>query len=223
MFKPEIEDAAPIVIVTMDALLQWLPKQGHPGSSARRACGDVKARCLQYLRSDALGPPLAEAFQLSREAGLTLQQMDNVRSVAAAQVATLVGSIVVRDACIELALVEMSRIIAAVAFVSKLDVESVRDKIVNPAFAEVEEEVADQMDSIMYRALIGLHAAIIAFLTETARPLPRMLYFNFAQPQPTLMIAYKLYADAGRADELRKENKVVHPAFELPIGRALSQ
>jgi len=71
--------------------------------------------------------------------------------------------------------------------------------------------------------LIGLHAAIIAHLTATARPLPQLLYFRFGNIIPTLVVAQKLYADAGRADELRRENKVVHPAFTLPTGRALSR
>ena len=49
-----------------------------------------------------------------------------------------------------------------------------------------------------------------------------MLNFVFAASLPTLVAAYKLYADASRADELRDQNKVVHPAFMLPTGRALS-
>jgi hypothetical protein len=32
----------------------------------------------------------------------------------------------------------------------------------------------------------------------------------------------RLYYDASRADELRAENKVVHPLFMLPTGQALS-
>lgn len=221
MFKPDAIEAKPIVDTTVDALLGWLPRQGRAGADARRACGDVKARGMHYLRTDTLGPPLAQTFTLARGAGMDLRQMDNVRSIAAAQGAFLVGAIVVRDACIELALVEMSRIIADTIFVSRSDAEHVRD-VVNAAFAPVEEEVADQMDSMSYRALIRLHAAIIAHLTETARPLPQMLQFRFAHTWPTLAISHKLYADAGRADEIRRENKVVHPAFEMPFGRALA-
>lgn len=222
MFKPDAVEAVPIVNAVVDVLLRWMPTAGRTGADARRACGIVKANCLVYLHSDTLGPPLALAFQLSREAGMTLLQMDDVRSAAASQPANLVGAIVARDACIELALVEMANIIADMTFVSRLDVDRVRD-LINVAYRAVEEEVADQMDSMSYMALIGLHAAVIAHLTETARPLPQLLYFRFGNALPTLVIAHKLYADAGRADELRAENKVVHPAFEMPIGRALSQ
>jgi prophage DNA circulation protein len=39
---------------------------------------------------------------------------------------------------------------------------------------------------------------------------------------PSVALAHRLYADASRADELRNENKIVHPAFCLRDGRALS-
>jgi prophage DNA circulation protein len=35
-------------------------------------------------------------------------------------------------------------------------------------------------------------------------------------------MAYKLYQDASRADEIRAENKTVHPAFAQATGIALS-
>lgn len=221
MFKPEIEEAEPIVNVAVDALLRWAPTRGRPGSDLRRACGDIKGHCKKYLHDDTLGPPLALAFELARTTGITFAQMNNVRTAVAAQGAFTVGAIVVRDACLELALAEMGHILAATTFVSKSDVDKVRTDV-NLAFAAVEEETADQMDSMSYRALIGLHAAITSYLIERARPLPQMLYFRFGQAAPTLVFAYKLYADAGRGDELRKENKVIHPAFQLPAGVALS-
>jgi prophage DNA circulation protein len=78
------------------------------------------------------------------------------------------------------------------------------------------------MDQMSYRGLVELHAGIIAFLVQTARPLPAMLQFSFAQSMPTLTMSNRLYYDASRADELRAENKVVHPLFMLSTGQALS-
>jgi prophage DNA circulation protein len=49
-----------------------------------------------------------------------------------------------------------------------------------------------------------------------------MLNYRFNQPLPTLVMAYRLYADASRGDELRYENAIVHPAFPPMMGRALS-
>ena len=73
-----------------------------------------------------------------------------------------------------------------------------------------------------YRAIIALHASITFFLIETARPRPRMMSYRFNQMMPTLVQAYRLYADASRADELRYENGIVHPGFAPLGGRALS-
>jgi prophage DNA circulation protein len=90
------------------------------------------------------------------------------------------------------------------------------------AFAAMQEIAADDMDQAGYMVLIQLHAALAYYLAQTARPLPRMLSYAFTDTLPTLVLAYRLYADAGRADELRAENKIVHPAFSLREGRALS-
>jgi len=49
-----------------------------------------------------------------------------------------------------------------------------------------------------------------------------MLQFVFASPMPTLVMSNRLYYDASRADQLRDENKIVHPAFCPPQGQALS-
>jgi prophage DNA circulation protein len=49
-----------------------------------------------------------------------------------------------------------------------------------------------------------------------------MTSYQFAVPLPSLVIAHRLYQDASRADQIRAENKVVHPAFCPPLGVALS-
>lgn len=221
MFKPDAQEAVPIVNTALDALLIWLPSRGIAGSEARRACGMIKAHCEEWLMADVLGPPLLSAFEFARVSGMTLPQMDDVRLRVAQLGATSVGAIVVRDACIELALSEMARIIGNTIFGSREDVDNTRARV-NTAFVDIEEEVADQMDAMSYQALIRMHAAIIAHLTLTARPLPQMLQFRFAHRWPTLVLSYKLYADANRADELRRENKVVHPLFAAAQGRGLS-
>jgi prophage DNA circulation protein len=222
MFKVDAEEAAPIVITTLDALLSWAPTRGRPGSDLRTAVGDIKANVHSLLQSDAIGPPLLNCFQVAFKTGISLSQMDRVRDVAATQIAILPGAFMVRDSLIELALASEGMIIADMKFVSRDDVNFVKNHI-NTVFAPIEEEIADQMDAMTYRAVVALHAAIVFHLYETARPLPQMLRFRFGISMPTLMIAQRLYADAGRADELRQENKVVHPAFALPTGRALSE
>jgi len=100
-------------------------------------------------------------------------------------------------------------------------VDALREQM-NDVFGFIEEAAADAMDQMTFRAVTELHAAVIYYLVQTARPLPRMLSYAFADVLPSLVLAYRLYADAGRADELRAENKIIHPAFSLREGLALS-
>ena len=90
------------------------------------------------------------------------------------------------------------------------------------SFDQAEEVAADEMVLTVYKELVALHAAVTFHLYETARPLPQMLVYRFAIPRPTLVLSYRLYDTASRADELRGENKIVHPAFAPREGRAMA-
>lgn len=221
MFKDEATEAAPIIETTLKALLAWAPTRGREGADLRAAVNQVRVNVLPLLQSDSIGPPLANCFQLALTSGISLAQMENVRATAAAELPTSAGAIVIRDSLIQLALVSQARVLVVMRFNSRDDVERVRTMI-NTSFASIEEDLADRLDAMTYRAVVELHAAISFYLVETARPLPRMLRFAFNLPLSSLVIAQKLYHDAGRADEIRQENRIVHPAFCQRSGRALS-
>lgn len=221
MFKYDAQEAAPIVYVTLDALLEWTATRGRTGADLRAAVGIVKANTPALLQANAMARPLIQCFELARRAGINLQQLDHVRQIAQSQSAVSVGAIMTRDTMIELYCANAGLIIANTVFRSRDDVDRTKASI-NAAFDEIEETIADEMDAMTWRAISKVRAAIIMHMYETARPLPRMLNFRFNFPMPTLVMAHKLYADAGRADELRNENKVVHPGFARPFGRALS-
>jgi prophage DNA circulation protein len=221
MLKADVLEAQPIVVATLDALLGWTPTQGRPGTAMRTLVGDIKAYLPELLQVDAIDLPLIRCFDLAITNGINLYQIESVRRVAAAQSATLVGSIMTRDTLIELSLAAAGTVISSMVFVSRDDVDQVKVTI-NAAFDDMEEEIADQMDAMTWRAIVKLHAAITLHLVTTARPLPRMLNYRFYMPLPSVVLAHRLYADAGRADELRNENKIVHPAFCPTTGRALS-
>jgi prophage DNA circulation protein len=221
MFKADALEAKPIVDTTLDALLSWAPTKGRTGAELRTAVNWTKLNSLVLLQYDSIDMPLINCFDLARTLGISLSQIETVRRTAAAQSATLVGSIMAKDTLIELCFVSAGYVISNMAFTSRQDVDQVRTTI-NASFEDMEEELADQMDSMTWRAVLKLHAAMTMHLTETARPLPRMLDYRFNMTMPSVVMAHRLYADAGRADELRDENKIVHPAFCLREGQALS-
>jgi prophage DNA circulation protein len=202
-------------------LLEVSPTRGRPGSDLRTACGDLSANAERLIQNDIAGPPLLQCFQLAQVAGISQKQLAVVRHAVTAETPLHLGARLIQNSIIEVCLSIECMIIANMVFTSRDDVDALRLEM-DAAFEPIQDLAADDMDEATYRALITLHAALSYHLVETARPLPRMLLFRFAAPMPTLIVGQRLYYDAGRADELRDENHVVHPAFMLPTGRALS-
>ena len=181
----------------------------------------LRVNAVSVVMADAYGPPLAAIFQQAVTNGITLSQMEYVRNVATSQSPVSAGAILACNVMILDALAAEGWIVSNTTFVSRNDVEATR-QVINAAFAPAEETIADSMDATGYLAVLSLHAAIGYHLTLTAQPLPLMLNYAFAASYPSLVVAQKLYADASRADELREENDVIHPAFMPLTGQALS-
>jgi prophage DNA circulation protein len=191
------------------------------GSDLRTAVGLLYANAAQLIYTDQLGPPLSNCFELARTNKITQPQLDWVRQQTALESPVSLGATMIKESIMRLCLVTEGLVIADMTFIARSDVEELQ-KVVNGIFNDAEEIAANEMDQMTYRDLIELHAGVIAFLVETARPLPDMVHFYFATPMPTLTMANRLYYSASRADELRDENRVVHPLFMRPTGRALS-
>ena len=159
MFKYDAVEAKPIVDVTLDSLLSWTATRGRTGADLRTIVGDVKANAIALLQSDIMGDALIKCFEASYWAGITLQQMEHTRSIAAAQPAESVGAILTRDTLIQLALSIEGDIIANTIFITRDDVTKTR-AMINASFDVAEEQIADKMDSMTYRALVQVRAAI---------------------------------------------------------------
>jgi prophage DNA circulation protein len=214
-------EATGIMQRTMARLVAAVPAEGVMGSNLRTACGTLSANALMLIRDDVAGPPLAACFDLARQTGATQAQLATVRNATGDEITTSSGATTIKWSIIGMCLATEGIVISAMTFVSREDVDALKFQM-NAIFDRVEEQVADAMDQMTYQAAVALHAAIIWYLVETARPLPRILQFAFGAPMPTLVLANRLYADAGRADELLAENKIVHPAFAPATGVALS-
>jgi prophage DNA circulation protein len=187
----------------------------------RRAVGDFIVHSERLIQLDQAGPPLADCYEKARLVGVTQKQLAGARAIINKEETVLLGATLIKQACINFCLITEAIIIADMTFVCRQDVEALKLQM-NAAFAASEEVAADDMDQMTYRALVQLHAAVTFHLIETARPLPRLIPFEFSWPMPTLQMAHRLYDNAARCDELRAENRVVHPAFAPRMGLALS-
>jgi hypothetical protein len=217
----QVKEGARIVNLAADLLLATSNDQvGRNGSDLRRACGDLKARADLYIIKNMIGNKLSTAFDLARKSGATLDEFNRLRATIIAEpVETLIGTLL-KNGCVGFSLQQMATLTVDIKFTSREDVDRVRKEL-HPAFNDAEEVAADEMALMVYRATVSLHAAVTFHLSATARPLPQMLTYRFSIPRPTLILSQRLYYTAARADELREENKVVHPAFAPREGRAL--
>jgi len=220
--KLEVAEGAKIVHLVADMLLATSNEhKGRSGSDLRRACGDMKSYADIFIIRNVIGNRLDNCFKQARVTGATLDEFNRIReSVLAETVTTLIGKLI-KQACVNFSLQQMAMCITTITFTSREDVALLRNDL-HPAFFQATEVAADEMALMVYRALVTLHAAVTFHLFETARPLPQMLNYKFAGPRPTLILSHRLYSTASRADELREENKVVHPAFAPREGRALA-
>ena len=222
MQSPDVREAASIIRVATDLLLATSKQNiGRAGSDLRRACGDMAANAEIYITYNQLAPKLAYCFSQARVTGATLDEFNRIRGTIDAEAAVSLIAVLIKQSCVSFCLQQMSSVIARMTFTSREDVDAVLGEI-NTAFDDAEEVAADEMALVVYRTTVSLHAAVTFHLYATAQPLPQMLAFQFAAIRPTLIQSYRLYADASRADQLRQENKVVHPAFAPRAGRALS-
>jgi prophage DNA circulation protein len=221
MNRPDALEAIPITLHLLKNLSVCVASSGLSGSQARTAIGDVAANVAALLGQDALGPPLANCFALVAKSGASQAQIASVRAGVEAETPVTLGGALVQNSCIYLCFATEAQIIAATTFVSRQDIDALLTALRQP-FDDAEEIAADDMDQATFAALIQLDAALTNYLVTTARPLPRMTNYQFAVPLPSLVIAYRLYQDASRADQIVQENKIVHPAFCPPVGVALS-
>lgn len=85
----------------------------------------------------------------------------------------------------------------------------------------VRTELADRLDDeseatnndLVYVALTDLRTAVIQAVPDPEQDLPRLATFSPRQTLPSLVVAYQLYGDAGRADDIVARNDPRRPGF----------
>ncbi len=95
--------------------------------------------------------------------------------------------------------------------------------VFSDAVGAAQDWALDNHLSAQYQAPGPLGAAVARDLQARAAPLPRLTTYGFPRGTSSLVLAYRLYGDASRADELRAENAVSNPAFMPATGTALSE
>ena len=115
------------------------------------------------------------------------------------------------------ALVALVRGLATVALAGRIGVTAYRDRTaLNDARDTVLAAIdarGDVADTATFRALRSLRAAIVQHADAQLRGLPRVVHATPGAAQPALVIAYAVYNDIGRADEIVGRNELPRPGF----------
>ena len=70
------------------------------------------------------------------------------------------------------------------------------------------------------QSIRDLREKVVDYIREIVLELPRTKTIRLNENQPSVVVAYDLYEDPSRADEIVKRNKVQFPAF-VPANRDL--
>lgn len=124
-----------------------------------------------------------------------------------------------------LALVRRAAAAECVAVVTEIEFESydaavaVREDIA-ARIDDLALEAADAGEDEAFAALTVLRQALIRDVTARGASRARLFQYTPSASEPALVIAHRLYGDAGRDEELVARNRIAHPGF-VPAARAL--
>jgi prophage DNA circulation protein len=117
--------------------------------------------------------------------------------------------------CRRAALVSLANACAAYQPSSADDAQSLSEAVT--ALYDTESTIAaDAGDASTYMALRALGAAVAADLAARGSRLPELVTVTTVEPMPAFALAYMLYRDATRADDLTQRTDAPNPAF-LPV------
>ncbi|MFK0090974.1 hypothetical protein ACIQUS_27295, partial [Pseudomonas sp. NPDC090755] len=103
-----------------------------------------------------------------------------------------------------------------VVYDSYQEAVKVREELVSRIDAESEATPVDEV----YVALSDLRTSVVQAVPNKEQDLPRIVPYVPKETLPSLLVAYQIYGDAGRADEITARNGPRHPGF-LTGGTAL--
>lgn len=86
-----------------------------------------------------------------------------------------------------------------------------RDAVASLIAAEEEQAEGDTLDGLR-----ALRQALVSDITARVAGLPRVTEYTPPGVVPAVVVAYTLYGDAARDEEIRERNDIVHPLF-VPV------
>jgi prophage DNA circulation protein len=175
------------------------------------------AKSIQLLAENFRLTMTDPADQIRMLAQLAAYQADPVpgSSVTAADVRTTVAA--TAALCRRAALSSLARATSSYAPTSSDDAIAVLE-LVAPLYDAEILYAADAGDNNSYSALRQLRSSVIVDLQTRAAALPNLIQVALPGPVPAAVVAYDLYTDAARADDLLSRNPDIWNPLFLPSG-----
>ena len=209
--KKALNEIEAIVFRTTNLLLGFISETGRAGAELRYVVGDLQARVNVYVRDGTFGQRILTCFKLATEAGITVQWLDKILEQLESEQPSELGVVLVVQNMVLMALAQDARILAKTEFTSRNDVDDMLVRM-KDWFDIARDNAANQRDNPSYQALNYLAGAVVRYLADVARPLPRMINFDVV-PSPALALSQFLYHDGTRSEEIVAENRIIHPLF----------
>src|ERR1043166_6417645 len=115
----------------------------------------------------------------------------------------------------------LAKLYAQTEFAAQDDADAARDQLTG-LIDGLSLTAADAGDNDAYAAYQTLYRAAGDDLTERGKKLSGTVTYSFNAAMPALMLAWRLYGDAGRAGELIARNTAPHPLFMPAVVEALT-
>lgn len=122
---------------------------------------------------------------------------------------------VIRDTVAQVLVIEAAASTAHAEYATADDALADRDAVV-----EGLDTIEPAADDAVFLGLAELRRAVVTDLTTRGAELPRVRSVTLPGTVPALVAAYRIHADAGRADEIVSRNRIRHPG-RVPGGTPL--
>jgi len=218
----ESAELSGIINRLLDNLASTITSQtGRDGVELRHQIGMIRSNYQAMIVAGTFPTDLQTCFKLAQSANVKLASLFTVHDGLFKEVPVGAISAAVVQMAIIFCLSTESRLISALTFTSRDDVEMLMGKMRN-VFDVARVLAADAPDTSAYQKLTILAGNAISHLSDVSRPLPRMVTFELTASLPVLTVSQRVYYTADRSDEIIDENKIIHPAFCTREIRGLS-
>lgn len=174
--------------------------------SPSKLAGRISAAFGQLTDAYGKSPDTVSALNKAAEFGDDVPAIQETTSTRQQQSANQKALF---DLVKSVALSESVRHASAVEFESRAAAEATRDNLVN----RLDDRMENTDSDAEFLALQDLRARLSLSVPSENERLPVLLEYTPPVSTPALVVAYSIYGDATRADEIAARNEIKHPGF----------